>query len=70
MQQFIISDEQVTDIHYPVLVYPKKISSLNFKKNNNIEGRLLGIKGQYLIFDNDRVFNVRSHQGYIVQFSF
>ena len=40
------------------------------KKNNNIEGRLLGIKGQYLIFDNDRVFNVRSHQGYIVQFSF
>ena len=31
-----------------------------------VDGKLIGIKGQYLMIDNDRVFNVRSHQGYIV----
>tara|TARA_B100001250_G_scaffold414368_1_gene452265 strand:- start:7634 stop:8425 length:792 start_codon:yes stop_codon:yes gene_type:complete len=68
--QFLLSDNKVVEINYPVLVYPKKIASINFKKTNPIEGKLLGIKGQYLIFDNDRVFNVRSHQGYCVEFSY
>ena len=34
-----------------------------------IAGALLGIKGQYLLLDDDRVFNVRSHEGYIANFS-
>jgi hypothetical protein len=29
----------------------------------------LGIKGQYLLLDEDRVFNIRSHEGYIANFS-
>ena len=38
----------------------------NFDKQSEIEGRLWGIKGQYLIFDDGRVFNVRRHNGYLV----
>ena len=34
-----------------------------------IEGKLTGIKGQYLLFENDYVFNVRSHKGYNVKIS-
>ncbi|MBC7660672.1 MAG: DUF2797 domain-containing protein [Chitinophagaceae bacterium] len=56
-----LTDARV-DILYPVLEYPKKIVSLNFEKTPRIEGTLLGIKGQYLIFDTG-VINIRSFSG-------
>ena len=55
--------EAVVDIHYPVVEYPHKIRSFNLLKQTNIEGTLLGIKGQYLILDTG-VLNVRNHSGY------
>ena len=60
-----LEDEQVTNIEYPVLEYPEKITSLSFDKNSEIEGTLIGIKGQYLILDNG-VINIRRHSGYKV----
>jgi hypothetical protein len=50
---------------YPVLEYPAKVQSFNLDKNPLIEGTLLGIKGQYLIFDTG-VINIRSYAGYEV----
>ena len=67
LQKFIIPDNTITQIEYPVLLYPKKVNSVNFKKSNTIQGSLLGMKGQYLLLDQDRVFNVRAHQGYILE---
>jgi len=58
--------EAVTEFQYPVLEYPIKISSLNFNKTPEISGKLLGIKGQYLIFDAG-VLNVRNLGGYRVE---
>ena len=57
--------EAVQRFQYPVLTYPEKVSSLSFDKVPEIKGRLLGIKGQYLILDSG-VLNVRSHSGYEV----
>lgn len=54
------------ELHYPVLQYPAKITSLNLDKNPSFRGKLAGIKGQYLIFENGTVFNIRSSEGYIV----
>lgn len=51
------------DIFYPVLEYPLKVTSLNFDKTPHITGRLLGIKGQYLILDSG-VLNLRKFGGY------
>ncbi|RZA13531.1 MAG: DUF2797 domain-containing protein [Proteobacteria bacterium] len=62
-----LSDARVT-INYPVLEHPKKIVSLNLEKTPLIEGTLLGIKGQYLIFDTG-VINIRSFSGYEVELS-
>ena len=56
------------EINYPVVEYPQKVTSLGFDKNSKIEGTLLGIKGQYLIFDIG-VINMRKHQGYKVKIS-
>ncbi|PCJ46398.1 MAG: hypothetical protein COA99_02805 [Moraxellaceae bacterium] len=58
--------EQPIDIHYPVKVYPTKVSSFNFDKNPTVEGVLMGIKGQYLLFDTG-VINIRKFSAYEVE---
>ena len=70
LQKFIVKNNKVIHIQYPVEAYPKKVNSISFKKVSSVQGKLLGIKGQYLLFDNDRVFNVRGHERYIIEFSF
>ncbi len=50
-------------IDYPILAYPEKIHSFNFDTDALVEGTLLGIKGQYLIFDTG-VINLRRFGGY------
>lgn len=65
----ILEQSLVTTINYPVLEYPQKISSLSFDKNEVVGGKLLGIKGQYLIFDSG-VINIRSHTGYKIEVEF
>jgi hypothetical protein len=39
------------------------VSSFNLDKTPGVEGTLLGIKGQYLIFDTG-VINMRKYGGY------
>ena len=51
------------EIRYPVQGYPEKIVSFNFDKDPLVEGTLLGIKGQYLMFDTG-VINIRRFGGY------
>jgi len=68
VQEFYHPDKNdVYDMHFPVLHYPKKVNSLNLDKTPNYKGRLMGIKGQYLIFEDGTVFNVRSFEGYVVR---
>jgi len=55
---------EILQLHYPVEKYPVKISSLNLDKSPYYKGRLTGIKGQYLIFEDGTVFNIRSYEGY------
>ncbi len=64
LKKFIVPDNKIWDIKYPHEMFPKKIKSLKLDKTPVIEGILTGIKAQYLIFDNENVFNVRTHSGY------
>ena len=56
-------------LQYPVLHYPKKVASLNLEKLPHFSGKLIGIKGQYLIFEDGTVFNIRTFEGYVVKIS-
>ncbi|MES2812121.1 MAG: DUF2797 domain-containing protein [Bacteroidota bacterium] len=56
-------------LQYPVLEYPKKVTSLNLEKSPNFSGKLMGVKGQYLIFEDGTVFNIRTYEGYVVKLS-
>ena len=62
-------DEEVVEIKFPVSEYPEKIKSLNFDKQPEIEGTLMGIKGQYLILDTG-VLNIRKFSGYNIEVNF
>lgn len=57
---------QYLKIDYPVLSYPSKIHGLNLDKTRDYSGKLVGIKGQYLLFGDGTVFNVRGFEGYRV----
>ena len=57
------------NINYPVIKYPTKPKSLNIIKEGFFEGKLVGIKGQYLIFDDETVFNIRSNEGLLINLS-
>lgn len=66
LQQYLLPEEQPLDINYPVLAYPPKVASVSLEKTPVVTGRLLGVKGQYLIFEDGRVLNIRSHSGFHV----
>ncbi len=61
---YVSKKDDITEINYPVNDYPDKVKSLSFDKINEIKGKLWGIKGQYLMFDNGNVLNIRKHNGY------
>ncbi|HUH52315.1 MAG TPA: DUF2797 domain-containing protein [Flavobacterium sp.] len=64
---FDTNQDSLTQIEYPVLQYPAKINSLNIGVNPIYQGKLKGIKGQYLIFEDQTVFNVRTYEGFKVR---
>ena len=64
----VLEGEAETTIRYPVLKYPSKVSSFNLDKTATAGGTLLGIKGQYLIFDAG-VINMRKYGGYQLSLS-
>ena len=70
VQEFYYLDKNdLYELQYPVLQYPKKVSSLNLDKSPVYSGKLSGIKGQYLIFEDGTVFNIRTFEGYVVKIS-
>lgn len=66
VQPYFIENNNETEIHFPVLQYPSKLESLNLEKTPEYSGILKGIKGQYLIFEDNTVFNVRNSEGFVV----
>ncbi len=66
LQQYLTEDNTLTRISYPVSQYPQKIKSINLDKNPAYKGKLCGIKGQYLLFEDQYVINVRKYGGYFL----
>tara|TARA_B110000046_G_scaffold185695_2_gene228654 strand:- start:2593 stop:3384 length:792 start_codon:yes stop_codon:yes gene_type:complete len=65
-KEYFIENNSETHLNFPVKKYPEKPKSLNLIKTPNYTGKLVGIKGQYLIFEDETVFNVRSNEGLVV----
>ncbi len=63
---YLKSNNEETHINFPVNKYPDKVKSLNLLKSQSYKGILKGVKGQYLIFEDNTVFNVRANEGLVV----
>lgn len=66
-RQYESLNDEIVELIYPVQQYPVKVTSLSFEKIPNIEMKLTGIRGQYFIFENGNVINIRSKSGYEVE---
>jgi hypothetical protein len=66
---FDSSQGELLELKYPVLQYPTKVQAYNPDKAPSYRGRLIGIKGQYLIFEDGTVFNIRTYEGYVIRIS-
>jgi hypothetical protein len=69
LTEFFTEDDEIIEMNFPVMEFPSKVKSMSFDKEPIIEGKLMGIKGQYLIFDGGRVLNIRKHTSYHVEIS-
>lgn len=65
--EYYIENNSETHLEFPVLRYPTKLKSLNLDKTPDYSGVLKGIKAQYLLFEDNTVFNVRGSEGYVVR---
>ena len=66
VKEYFIENNRETLLEFPVSHYPEKPKSLNLEKSLSYNGVLKGIKGQYLIFEDQTVFNVRANEGLFV----
>ena len=68
-EEYYTPNTPITEVVYPVLNYPKKVKSISLDKQPEITSRLTGIRGQYWLLGDGRVFNIRKHSGYFIQLS-
>jgi hypothetical protein len=66
LMEYADDDDKIIEIQYPVETYLEKIKSVGFDKEAIVEGKLQGIRGQYLMFSNGNVINLRKHSGYVI----
>ncbi|MCZ6711393.1 MAG: DUF2797 domain-containing protein [Gammaproteobacteria bacterium] len=59
-------DERPLTFNYPVIQYGHRLKRLRLDEEPVISGNLIGIKGQFLLFEHG-VFNVRQHTSYHVR---
>jgi len=67
IKPYFAKEQALYKIDFPIESYPTKVNSLNLEKTPLYSGKMLGIKGQYLLFEDGTVFNIRSNEGIVVK---
>ncbi|MBP1934648.1 DUF2797 domain-containing protein [Ammoniphilus resinae] len=65
---YLLKEEEWAEFVYPILESTEKIKTYNLDKQPEIADRLIGIKGQYLIFEQG-VLNIKKFTGYKIEIS-
>src|SRR5690606_22394610 len=68
-KDYFIAYNQETHLEFPVNKYPANPKSLNLEKEQIFTGKLVRIKRQYLIFDEETVFIIRGNERLVVGIS-
>jgi hypothetical protein len=67
LKKYEYADNEVVELVYPVVQYPLKVSSMSFEKSDVIDMKLVGIRGQYFLFEGGMVINIRKNSGYEIE---
>lgn len=67
LRAYLLPPAPLVRLEYPLHNVPPKLVSVKLEKLPVVSGRLHGIKGQYLVWSDGRVLNVRNHIGYHVE---
>lgn len=67
LRKWILAEEPIVRLAYPLVNVPPRLVSVQLNRSPEVQGRLLGIKGQYLVWSDGRVLNVRNHSGYHIE---
>ncbi len=59
LTQYFTEDDTILELEFPVTTFATKIKSISLEKEALIEGELSGIKGQYLLFNDQRVYKFK-----------
>ncbi|MDA3820011.1 MAG: DUF2797 domain-containing protein [Candidatus Delongbacteria bacterium] len=67
LKDFISLDDRIERFIYPGQYDFDNIQQINLDKEDEFTGKLIAVRGQYLIFEQGMAFNVRKHNGYLVK---
>ena len=65
MMDFYSTDNDIWRLDFPYTA-PDKVQAFTLDKEPNFSSTLKGIKGQYLLFEEGKVMNIRNHEGYLI----
>lgn len=68
LMEYAVKKAERFEFNYPVPKYPNKVSTLNLEKVRTIKETISGVRGQYLLFNDGDVINMRKYSGYEVKF--
>lgn len=68
LRRYAFYENDMFSLQYPVFTWPESPAQVNLDRDRGIKGVLKGIRGQYLIFDDQKVLNIRRFSGYLVTF--
>ncbi len=67
LARYNCNENKIYEFQYPVIEYPQSPKTVSFDSENIVKGKLNGIKGQYLLIDNNIAINIRKHTGYLIE---
>ena len=68
--KFLVKDSAPVPLEYPGSTADlPALRSISLDKDPVVQGQLVAIKGQYLIFEDGAALNVRKHDGYLIELS-
>ena len=65
-RDYISNNNKIESFVYPFDYNIDNFNTISLDNENLVAGKLIGIKGQYLIFENGNVMNIRKHNGYLI----
>ena len=70
LKKYYVEENISFEFNYPITQNIDKVKSVKINEDHILKGKLIGIKGQYLIFEDGNVINIRNQAGKLISISY